>query len=72
MNMTTKASVYPMLDSIRNSFFGRLQHPHSHFMEVGCHAITLATHGSDGKANERTGRLQDFMSVIEKMVRISD
>jgi hypothetical protein len=72
MQLNTKASVFPLLDSLRNSFMGRLQHPHSYFMDVGCHSITFVTHGSDGKLSEFNGRVQDFMRFLEKIVRISD
>jgi Gaa1-like, GPI transamidase component len=72
MKMTPKASIFPLLDSLRNSFMGRLQYPHSYFMDVGCHAITFVTHGTDGKPIERTHRIADFMNVMEKVVRISD
>jgi hypothetical protein len=72
MQLNTKASVFPLLDSLRNSLMGRLQHPHSYFMDVGCHSITFVTHGSDGKPSEFNGRVQDFMRFLEKIVRISD
>ena len=72
MKLQVKASVFPLLDSLRNSFLGRLQHPHSYFMDVGCHSITLVTHGYDGKPSEQKGRVQDFMRLLERMVRISD
>lgn len=57
MKLTLKASIFPLLDSLRNSFMGRLQHPHSYFMDVGCHAITFVTHGGDLKPFERATRL---------------
>lgn len=41
-------------------------------MDVGCHAITFVTHGTDGKPLERASRIQDFMNVLERIVRISD
>lgn len=72
MKLVTKASIFPLLDSLRNSFMGRLQYPHSYFMDIGCHSITFVTHGNDGKPNERIGRLADFINVLEKIVRISD
>ena len=72
VKMTLKASIYPLLDSLRNSFMGRLQQPHSYFMDIGCHSITLVTHGTDGKPLERATRIQEFMNVLERMVRISD
>lgn len=72
MKLQVKASVFPLLDSLRNSFMGRLQHPHSYFMDVGCHSISFVTHGYDGKQGESIGRVQDFMKFLERIVRISD
>jgi hypothetical protein len=34
-----------MLDSIKNSFTGRVHLPHPYFIENGAHAITFVTHG---------------------------
>ena len=41
MTMNDKASVLPMLDSMKNSLTGRVHYPHPHFMAIGTHAITL-------------------------------
>jgi hypothetical protein len=72
MKINYKGSIFPMFDSLRNSFIGKLQHPHTHFIEKGCHAITFVTHGNDGKANESNTRIMDFMAILEKFVRITD
>lgn len=40
-----KGSIIPMLDSIKNSLFGKVHYPHTHLIETGAHAITLVTHG---------------------------
>jgi hypothetical protein len=71
--MNWKGSIYPMLDSIKNSLIGKLHHPHNHFMAKGCHAITLATHVRDSKFTyTQKERTRDFLAIIEKLVRISD
>ena len=46
-SMNWKGAVAPMLDAMKNSFIGRVHYPHPHFMEKGCHAITLQTHAPD-------------------------
>ena len=62
-----------MLDSIRNSLIGKANYPHQHFMVTGAHAITFVTHGHSSKvtANRQT-YLEDFMWLLEKLVRIHD
>jgi hypothetical protein len=49
--MNWKGAVTPMMDTMKNSFIGRLNYPHPYFMERGAHAITLVTHGSGAKSD---------------------
>lgn len=65
-----KGNFTPMLDSIRASLLGRANYPHQHFMATGAHSITLQGHGHGSKKQETN--IQDFMWIIEKLVRIHD
>ena len=39
-------------------------------MATGAHSITLVTHGKNEKDN--SGRIRDFIWILEKLVRIHD
>lgn len=65
-----KGTINIMLDSIRSSLLGRAHYPHQHFMATGAHSITLVTHGKNEKDN--SGRIRDFIWILEKLVRIHD
>ena len=73
MSLNFKGSIPPMLDSIKNSFIGRVHYPHPHFMEKGVHAITLETHAPDLKMDTKEDRrVRSMVWVMEKLVRIND
>ena len=73
MNMNWKGSIPPMLDSMKNSFIGRVHYPHPHFVEKGAHAITLVTHGPDLKKETKEDmKVKAMIWVMEKLVRIHD
>lgn len=67
-----KASALPMLDSIKNSFTGRVHLPHPYFIENGAHAITFVTHGTEKIEHKEKDRILDMMWIFEKLVRITD
>lgn len=69
-NIYYKGTINIMLDSIRSSLLGRAHYPHQHFMATGAHSITLVTHGKNEKDN--SGRIRDFIWILEKLVRIHD
>lgn len=41
MSFNPKGRIIPMLESIKNSFLGKVHYPHSHFIDYGIHSITL-------------------------------
>jgi hypothetical protein len=41
MKANFKGSVLPMLESIKNSFIGKVHLPHTHFIDYGIHSISL-------------------------------
>ena len=62
-----------MLDSMKNSFIGRVHYPHPHFMERGAHSITLETHAKDLKNETKEDRkVRAMIWIMEKLVRIHD
>ena len=73
MSLNWKGSIPPMLDSMKNSFIGRVHYPHPHFMEKGAHAITLETHAPDlKKEGKLENKVRAMIWVMEKLVRIHD
>ena len=70
--MNYKGSIIPMLDSIRNSLFGRVHYPHTHFIQTGAHAITLVSHGVPNMEHSNVVRQRDFIWILEKLVRLND
>lgn len=72
MPINYKGSIIPMLDSIKNSLFGRVHYPHTHLIETGAHAITLVTHGGSSSEIKSQSRERDFIWILEKLVRIND
>ena len=59
LKMIWKANVSTMLESIRLSFIGKLQAPHSHFIAKGSHAITLETHQTKASKNETLAEMTE-------------
>jgi hypothetical protein len=59
------------MDTLKNQFIGRLQYPHSYFIENGIHSITMVPHKPDYSA-DGNARVHGLISVIEKLIRIHD
>ena len=71
--MNWKGAVTPMMDTMKNSFIGRLNYPHPYLMERGAHAITLVTHSQNVKLEHTPEqRMKVMIWVIEKLVRVND
>ena len=71
--MTAKASMTPMLDTMKNALIGRVNYPHPYMMEKGAHAIPLVTHSPDVKfetTEER--RMRSMIWIMEKLTRVTD
>jgi len=39
--------IIPLLETLKNQFLGRLQYPHSYFIDNGIHSITYVPHKPD-------------------------
>ena len=64
-----------MLESIKNSFVGKVHEPHSHFIERGIHSITFKFY-QDKSSNRYTqsdrDRFNNFLLAMEGILRMND
>lgn len=73
MKLKSNSSLLPMLESLKNSFLGKVHDPHSHFIEHGVHSITLKMY-KDSNANNinEKDKVMRTISLMEHMTRMTD
>ena len=73
-------TIMSLLDSLKNSFTGKVHMPHSHMIEYGIHALTfeaiynkqVAQAKAGGADNTDSLRVARMMGAIERLLRVHD